>query len=308
MSNKFDSLITILNKLDRNEKVTVYSLINDIEVSERSVHRYLQTLQIAGFPIHYDREKGTYRFVEGFSLKKPNLSVEESLSFALAKNLLKNFGTGIEKGLNSLEQRLDMKETGLPNYLIFKAAQPPALVTGNMSSLQHAITNFKTVAFAYKSVYSSKTISREIDPYYLFYNDDIWYLRGHCHLRNDFRTFALDRISSIKVLNKHFVPVDISPEDELSNSFGSVIDGKPVDVVLRVDAAGKAFITRKKWHQSQKIKELKDGGIEVRFRVNGTEGIKTWIYRWLPHVEVIAPKKLRDTIYTELRGAINKFQ
>jgi len=46
--------------------------------------------------------------------------VEENLAFALAKNLLKNFGTGIEKNLKSLEQRLDIKETGLPNYLISK--------------------------------------------------------------------------------------------------------------------------------------------------------------------------------------------
>jgi len=55
MSNKFDSLMIILNKLDWNEKVTVYSLMNDIEVSERRVHRYLQTLQVADFPIYYDR-------------------------------------------------------------------------------------------------------------------------------------------------------------------------------------------------------------------------------------------------------------
>jgi predicted DNA-binding transcriptional regulator YafY len=57
MSYKFDSLISILKKLDKKEKVTVHSLMNDLEVSERTVHRYLQTLQVAGFPISYDRKK-----------------------------------------------------------------------------------------------------------------------------------------------------------------------------------------------------------------------------------------------------------
>ncbi|MBI4709701.1 MAG: HTH domain-containing protein, partial [Nitrospirae bacterium] len=87
MSYKFDSLISILNKLDNKEKVTVYSLSDDMEVSERSIHRYLRTLQVAGFPIHYDKKKESYCFLEGYGLKKTNISLEESLAFALAKRL-----------------------------------------------------------------------------------------------------------------------------------------------------------------------------------------------------------------------------
>lgn len=63
MSFKFDSMIIVLNKIDRGEKVTVHSLMNDLEVSERTAYRYIKTLQVAGFPIYYDRKKKIVMFL-----------------------------------------------------------------------------------------------------------------------------------------------------------------------------------------------------------------------------------------------------
>ncbi|MBI4687646.1 MAG: HTH domain-containing protein [Nitrospirae bacterium] len=102
MSYKFDSLITILNKIDGKEKVTSKTLMNDLEVSERTAYRYIQTLQVAGFPLVYDRQKDSYVFSEGYSLSKPNLSLEESLALALSKKMLGSLGGGFEKGLSAI--------------------------------------------------------------------------------------------------------------------------------------------------------------------------------------------------------------
>jgi len=96
MSYKFDTLITILNKLDRREHVTAKSLMDEFEISDRSVYRYMDTLLTAGFPINYDRKKGSYTFDEGFTLGRPSLSVGEILGLALAKKLLVKFGPGLK--------------------------------------------------------------------------------------------------------------------------------------------------------------------------------------------------------------------
>src|SRR5208282_5910373 len=122
MSYKFDSLIIILNKIDSGESVTVNSLINDLEVSERTTHRYIKTLQVAGFPIGYNRLKGSYAFDEGYSLRKPNLSVEEMLALVLAKKVLRNFGSGIDKSISSIENKLLSEKADLPKHIILSAA------------------------------------------------------------------------------------------------------------------------------------------------------------------------------------------
>jgi hypothetical protein len=44
----------------------------------------------------------------------------------------------------------------------------------------------------------------------------------------------------------------------------------------------------------------------VIFTANGMEGVRRWLYRWLPHVEVVAPDVLRDTVARELEIALMK--
>ena len=70
MSFKFDSMMIILNKVDAGEKVTVQSLKEELQVSERTVHRYLETLQLSGYPLFFDRQLERYAF--------PRLRVEET--------------------------------------------------------------------------------------------------------------------------------------------------------------------------------------------------------------------------------------
>ncbi|HOD75046.1 MAG TPA: HTH domain-containing protein, partial [Syntrophorhabdaceae bacterium] len=67
MSYKFDSLLIILNRIDSGKRVTADSLMEELEVSKRTVHRYITTLQTANFPIEYDRERRTYAFTGGYT-------------------------------------------------------------------------------------------------------------------------------------------------------------------------------------------------------------------------------------------------
>jgi diguanylate cyclase (GGDEF)-like protein/PAS domain S-box-containing protein len=67
-SNKIDSLTAVLRKLNDRERVTVDILSKELNVGERSVYRYLESLQAAGYPIYFDREEMSYRFVDSYSL------------------------------------------------------------------------------------------------------------------------------------------------------------------------------------------------------------------------------------------------
>lgn len=308
MSYKFDSLIMILNKIDSKELVTVYSLMDELEISERTVHRYIQTLQVAGFPILYDRKKETYTFSDDYSLKKPNLSVEEQLAFSLAKNFLGAFGESMQRSLDSIETKLTTKKSGSSRSIILSAERPSPLVENHFAAIHQAITDYKKIELDYSALHSGEFTRRKISPYYIFFNEGFWYVRGHCHRNNAMRIFALDRIQSLKVLDEHFLPKGPLPEDELSESFGTWIDGDPEEVVLIFDQKVKSQVLRKKWHKSQKEKELKDGRIQITFTIKGLGGIKKWIYSWIPYVEVVEPKELREEMKYELKKALNKNQ
>jgi len=69
-SIKINSLMKILRHLDNGTRLTAAFLADSLGVSERTVYRYMIALQHAGYPIYFNREEMSYRFAEGFTLKK----------------------------------------------------------------------------------------------------------------------------------------------------------------------------------------------------------------------------------------------
>ncbi len=118
----------------------------------------------------------------------------------------------------------------------------------------------------------------------------------------------MDRIGKVTLLSETFLPQGMDPEEELIGAFGPVVDGEPVEVVLRFDPECRPYLERKKWHGSQRQRVLRDGRLELRFTVKGLEGITPWIYRWLPRVEVVAPLRLRKSMRADLMKALTRFQ
>lgn len=67
-SNKIDALTVILKKLDAGEQITPELLARDFQVGTRTIYRYLSHLQAAGYPIYFDKENHSYRFMDNFRL------------------------------------------------------------------------------------------------------------------------------------------------------------------------------------------------------------------------------------------------
>lgn len=306
MSFKFDSLVAILNKLDRGEKVTVRSLMDDLEVKQRSVHRYINTLTNAGFPISYDRKKASYAFEEGYTLRKPFFSPEETLTFGLAKRLLHNHGPSFEANLDKIREKMAIPAKDSAKYVIISPEPLSVDIGEHLAQIHAAATNFQRVEIVYEALSTGDRETRKIDPHYLFHNDGFWHLRGFCHLREEFRTFSLDRILSCKLLDEYFLPGPISLESEVSGLFGAFIDGEPTEIVVRFDEEIRQYVERTRWHQTQSERELPDGRLEVTFTANGIDGFRHWIYKWLPCVEIVAPEELREAVVQDLEVALKK--
>lgn len=92
---KIDLLMTILKKLDAGEALTAAVLAQDLAVTERSVYRYLETLQMAGYPIYFDRRRSSYSFVDSYKLKQIGNSRDISSALELRKQMLRSSSLGI---------------------------------------------------------------------------------------------------------------------------------------------------------------------------------------------------------------------
>ena len=296
-------MLAILNKLNCKEIFTVPSLSEEFGVSARAFHRYIRELRDADFPISFDNEKKTFYFEEGYCLQRFHFSTEEVLALALAKRML----SGMENAITRIAKKVEAKAL-LPDHIVIRQGLYKPEVEKLFAEINHAILDSRLLDMKYHALHSGEETCRIVEPYYLYLSEGIWLMRAYCRLRKKMLFFALDQIKSLTLLDRYFVPRTNQASQELIGAFGSVVDGDPVEVVLLFDPACKPYITRQKWHESQVATELPGGRLEVRYQVNGFDGIKPWIYRWLPNVTVKAPKQLRDQMKKELEQSLAKLK
>lgn len=307
MSYKFDSMLRILNKINCGETVTRAHLAKELQVTVRTADRYISTLRKADFPVSFNEERGSYVFEEGFSLSKTEFTPEEALAMGLARTMASKFGPKTDKVLKGIEHKMSVCSMSLPKHIVFSDQEMPPLVEENFRKLNSAIINLNQVDITYASAYRGEdTTCRTIDPHYLVFKDGIWYVRAYCRLKKEPRLFALDRIEDLTVTTHSFLPKPEINPSEMKYAFGSIVDGDPVDVVLRFDPICKPYLKRMQFPSNQPIKKLSDGKLELNIKTHGTKGIKLFLYRFLPNVEVVEPMELKTEIKNELKEAMNR--
>jgi proteasome accessory factor B len=105
------------------------------------------------------------------------------------------------------------------------------------------------------------------------------------------------RVQSVKPTGKTFErPRKFSLEQRLRGSFGVHSGEGQYDIVLRFNARVADYVREKKWHESQQLRELKGGGLELRLRLSGLAEIERWVLSWGGDAVVVRPKELAEAV------------
>ena len=111
-----------------------------------------------------------------------------------------------------------------------------------IDQLSQAIAQTRTVQMRYYTASRDRTARREVDPYHLWYADGGLYLIGHCHLRQDVRMFAVDRIRSLALTNRPCqMPLDFDLDAYVKDAL-VVMRGTPIEIELLFDKPTTAWV------------------------------------------------------------------
>lgn len=209
-------VLSVLELLQSRESVTGAELSRVLEVSPRSVQRYVARLQDLGIPVEGRRGVGgAYRLRPGFRLPPLMFSGEEALSLSLGLLALGHLGLrdlapaadlAAAKLARTLPDPLREEVRALRQAVQLDAA--PWVVTveaTHMGTLLAAIRQGRRTEFRYRSGRGEATV-RRADLYRAVHFDGRWYAVGHCHLRGERRSFRLDRMAGVRVLDETFTP------------------------------------------------------------------------------------------------------
>jgi predicted DNA-binding transcriptional regulator YafY len=240
-------LLELLELLQAQPLLTGREISDRLDVDPRTVRRYVEALQDLGIPVEGQRGVGGgYRIRPGFRLPPLMLTDDEAVAVALGVQAAGRLGLSgsaeaVEGALGKIHRVLPdglrRRVEALEATLDFTSnARQGAPVKGEtVLVLADAIRRRRRLRVTYRA-FSGDETRRELSPHGLVVHSGRWYLAGYDHLREDLRTFRVDRMLRLRVIDE---TADSPPEGfdavaYVSTSLARVPWGWDVEVVLQL--------------------------------------------------------------------------
>lgn len=239
---KADNMLSILWLLRSGRRMTAQQLADELEVHVRTVYRCVDSLCASGVPIIADSgPNGGYRILRHFADTPLLFDMEEQKALMHASVFAKEAGypftDALVRAVDKLkrytnEQQLDQLER---HSVGISVIYPP--VSGKyqdyLQLLEEAAAEGQTLEMVYDNGRNQGPVTREFNPYGIVHWKGSWYAVGFCRLRQEPRSFRVDRIVRLSPTIRFFErPSDFSAREFLMGSlFPDALDSANLTAV-----------------------------------------------------------------------------
>lgn len=316
-----------IDQLLNEQRCLSFDALQDaLGVSRATLRRDLQYLRDRlNAPIVYDRLGGGYRFAtdpskaaastSGPKYELPGLwfNASEIYSLLMMQQLLNTVQPGLlgphiaplQSRLSALlgsqhnrpediEDRIRIVHTG-------QRAPEPA----NFALIASALLKRQRLKLQHWHRGRNETTAREISPQRLVFYRGNWYLDAWCHLRKDLRSFAVETLSDVALLDKPAKEVAARVLDSrVQNGYGIFGGERSQWAQLKFTPARARWVASEQWHPDQRGMVLPDGSFQLEVPYSIETELVMDILRHMPEVEVIGPPALRKKVHDKLATAL----
>lgn len=321
MSNN-ERIYRIDQLLNDRKIVSFQELLDRLEVSPATLKRDLAYMRDRlNAPIVYDKERNGYRFDDGvneYALPGLWFSPEEIYALLTMQHLLSNLDSDglLSKHIKPLQSRLmamiddaDGSLEEIQKRVKIEKMGARKYDLEHFEEIGSALIKRKRLVIEYHSRSKNENTKREISPQRLIYYRDNWYLDAWCHLKNALRSFSVDSVKKVELLEPDAIDVD---ENELNAELGAgygIFAGKDVQwAILKFSAEKAKWVSKETWHPKQDFKYLADGSYELKVPYTDSREILMDIMKYGNEVEVLGPSELRLLIAKLLRTAYSNYE
>jgi predicted DNA-binding transcriptional regulator YafY len=314
-------LVSLLLLLQTRGQLTAGELAQELEVSERTIHRDVEALSASGVPIYAERgAHGGIRLVDGYRTRLTGMTGEEAEALFLAGLP----GPAAELGLGTVVAAAQLKVlASLPTELRarasrlverfhldagdwFRTSQP----VPSLGALSDAVWNATPITIDYWR--DGGPVKRDIEPLGLVLKAGTWYVVAG--VDGQLRTYRVSRVLGVEPRGGTFERPEgfdlASFWTESSAAFERDIPRIEVDVRVRPDrldnlraAAGNATV--------QAAEYLPDpdpeGWLRLRIRMDWPDEAHRLLLgagRWL---EVLGPPEVRARVAATARAIADRY-
>lgn len=258
----------------------------NFEISKRTFQRDLNEIRsLHHIDIKFDRSQKVYFINEDFQNEYSKRLFEVMDVFQMLK----------------MDKRLS-------DFVEFSTRKP--MGTEHLSGLLYATQNRFQLQLNYKKFDNDLIDTHLVEPYLLKEFRNRWYLHAYNIEKKEFRTFGLDRIQSMRILDIKFqYPQKVNPREHFKNSFGIVssINQEPQEIVLKFFNNQGEYVRTLPLHSSQQILEEDGDSMLVKLKIVPTYDFVFELMSMGSNLKVISPKSLADDLRGNFRRALQYY-
>lgn len=305
-------VLTVLELLQTHGQLSGAELARRLEVDPRTLRRYIAMLEEIGVPITAEQGRhGGYRLVPGFKLPPMMFTEDEVLAVSLGLVAARGLGlAGAAPAVASVQAKL---ERVMPARLRRRVRDVDETVSLDpsrtaavgeyavLATLSNAAQSQQRVHMSYRSRKADET-ERELEPYGLVHRAGGWYVAGRCCLREAVRSFRLDRIRSVRLLEESFVrPAGFDARAHLTESVATMPRAFAVEVLLKADLE----TARRNMYPSIGLLERCEEGALLRAQADDLDWMARELMRLPFAFEIRKPAQLRAALRARVQSLLN---
>jgi predicted DNA-binding transcriptional regulator YafY len=169
-----------------------------------------------------------------------------------------------------------------------------------------ATLHLRQANLTYYSKSSDRTKTYLVHPYRLAYAQGGMYLLAYVPEYQSVRTFAVERIQDVSLLEERFTPIEELPDTAFPHSLG-VHSGAPEHIEIAFEAAVADYVRAREWHPSQELREGEAGAVLMTLDVCRDRALQSWILSFGPFARVVGPETLAREIAGQLAEATARY-
>ncbi len=315
MGNVATRLISLIMLMQSRPLWKAAELAKELNVSERTIHRYMGMLEEMGIPIYTERGPyGGFALMRGYKLPPLIFTAEEATVLYMGAQLVEEvWGQVYQDSVTGVTAKLD---NVLPDDLRRQVAQvEQSLVIGGLVArdykpwaptlqvLRKCIQTRHSVRITYHSFKLEETC-REVDPYALAFRWGLWYVVGYCKLRDDLRTFRVDRIQHLEALDTPFeVPDDFSARAYVEQLMR--FEDRYV-IEVHMDARVAPHVRERTEHWLA-LEDHDDGSVTIQLHASDLDWATGWVLSYGDAATALAPPELVDRVRAEAAAILSRY-
>lgn len=191
----------------------------------------------------------------------------------------------------------------LSKHIHFEKRKPQG--TEHLYGILHAIKNQIQIKFVYQKYWEDELTERLVEPYALKEFKNRWYVLSKDLVDNKIKSFALDRLTDLGILNKKFnFPKDFDINEHYRYCFGIISPNghQPEDVVLSFNAFQGKYIKSLPLHDSQRILIDNEDELRIQLKLFITHDFFMELLSFGENLKILKPQSLIDDLKSTVRN------